>query len=92
MSDDPHMAAVAVYVEQVMEQVRTGRLAKADALAVLAADTLGLSLRGHVAPDTAAALAAMAQAFATQRYAIVNAAALLAADPVPDDVLGLSDD
>ncbi len=84
MSTDPHMAAVAAYVEEVVEQVRIGKITKADSLAVLAADCLGLSLRDHVNPDTADQLLAMAQAFANQRYALVNAAALLARNPIPD--------
>lgn len=84
---DPHMAAVAAYVEEVVEQVRIGKITKADSLAVLAADTLGLSLRDHVAPDTADALLMMAQRFATERYVLLNTAAL--AETLPDDVSDL---
>lgn len=87
MSTDPHMRAVARFVDQVVEQVRGGQLAQADALAVLAADLLGLSLREHVHPDTADVLLAMATDFANQRYAIVNAAA--AAATLPDDPSGI---
>ena len=85
MSNDPHMAAVATYVDQVVDKVKAGQLAQADALAALAADVLGLSLQDHVDPDTADALLGMAQEFARQRYAIVNAAAA----EIPDDPSGL---
>lgn len=85
VSNDPHMAAVARFIDQTVEQVKAGRLAQADAYAVLAADILGMSMQDHVAPDTADALLLMAQSFALQRYAAVNAAAVA----VPDDPSGL---
>ncbi len=81
---DPHLAAVAAYIERVEQLVKDDQLAGADALAVLAADLLGMSLRPHVHPDTADALLSMASEYASQRYAIVNAAALLARNPIPD--------
>ncbi len=84
---DPHLAAVEAYVVSVVEQVKAGQLHQADALAALAADTLGLSLQDHVAPDTADALLGMAMDFARQRYAAVNAAGI----EVPDDIGGLDD-
>ena len=87
MTTDPHMAAVARYVDQVVDKVKAGQLAQADALAALAADVLGLSLQDHVDPDTADALLGMALEFARQRYAIVNAAAI----PVPNDVSDIAD-
>ena len=88
MTTDPHMAAVAAYVHATVEKVRADELHQADALAALAADVLGLSLQDHVDPDTADALLGMAQEFARQRYAIVNAAAI----PVPNDVSDIDDD
>lgn len=84
---DPHLAAVAAFVETVVQQVADGQLHQADALAALAADCLALSMRDHVAPDTADALLTMACTFASQRYALVNAAAL--ASGIPDDPSGL---
>ena len=84
------MQAVARYVDRIVEQVQAGQLAQADAYAALAADLLGLSLREHVHPDTADVLLAMASDFASQRYAIVNAAA--AAATIPDDPSGIEDD
>jgi hypothetical protein len=88
MSTDPHMAAVAAHIEHVVAEVGAGKLHQADALAVLAADLLGLSLREHVHPDTADVLLAMATDFANQRYAIVNAAAV----EIPDDASGIDGD
>ena len=85
MSTDPHLQAVERHVVEVVDAVRAGKLHQADALAVLAADLLGLSLREHVHPDTADVLLAMATDFANQRYAIVNAAAA----EIPDDPSGL---
>ena len=85
MTTDPHMAAVAAYVHTTVEKVRADELHQADALAALAADCLGMSLQDHVDPDTADALLGMAQEFARQRYAIVNAAAA----EIPDDPSGL---
>ena len=87
MSNDPHMAAVATYVDQVVDKVKAGQLAQADALAALAADVLGLSLQDHVDPDTADVLLSMAADFARQRYAIVNAAAA----EIPNDATGLDE-
>jgi hypothetical protein len=88
MSADPHLAAVEDYIVTVVEQVRLGQLHDADALAALAADCLALSLQDHVHPDTADELLGMAQAFAVQRYALVNAAAAA----IPDDIGGLDAD
>lgn len=85
MTTDPHMAAVAAYVHATVEKVRADELHQADALAALAADCLAMSLQEHVNPDTADALLGMAQEFARQRYAIVNAAAA----EIPDDPSGL---
>ncbi len=82
---DPHMAAVERYCAEIVEAVKAGHLAQADALAVLTADIFALSLQSHVAPDTADELLMMAQSFAVQRYAIVNAAGV----EIPDDLRGL---
>ena len=85
VSDDPHMRAVARFIDQIVEKVEAGDLTQADAYAVLAADTLGMSMQDHVAPATADALLLMAQTFAVQRYAMVNAAGV----EIPDDIGGL---
>ena len=87
MTTDPHMAAVAAYVHATVEKVGAGQLHQADALAALAADCLGMSLQDHVAPDTADALLGLAQEFARQRYAMVNAAAA----EIPNDVSDIAD-
>ncbi len=87
MSDtpDPHMTAVARYCAEIVEAVKAGHLAQADALAVLTADIFALSLQPHVAPDTADELLLMAQSFAVQRYAIANSQGV----EIPDDPSGI---
>ncbi len=86
---DPHLAAVAAFAEQVWRDVADEKLDGYTALALLASDTLAMSQQDSVNPDVADVLLAMASEWSLKRYGALNAAAALAADPIPDDPSGI---
>ncbi len=92
VNPDPHLQAAANFVVDTVAKVERGELKDTDALAALAADCLGLSLQLHVHPDAADELLGMAQSFAAQRYAAINAPAVMAETPIPDDASGLEEE
>lgn len=88
---DPHLQAIADFAVHVTAEVNAGRLTPADGLAVLSADALGLALRPGQDIAVRRELADLACQWASERYVLVNSAALLAADPLPADASGLDD-
>lgn len=91
MNADPHLQAITDYAAFVVGEVNAGRLAPADAYAVLAADALGLALRPGLDDAVRRELADLACQWATERYVLLNSQALLASDPIPGDPSALSD-
>ena len=86
MTADPIFAAFAQHAEQRWALVDAGQVDRHDVMAGLVSDALALSVVDGVDPATADDLLALATEWATLRRTTLLAAALLDADPIPDDL------
>lgn len=84
MTADPHLTATAEYAHRVFARVESGEVDPHTALAVLACDTLALSMDDKVAPQTADALLDMACQWATARRQRLLAERVVERTTIPD--------
>ena len=86
MSQTPdYMALTHAHAEATFARVAAGQVNGYDAMAVLIADTLGLSAEDYVPSEQAEALLVAATTWASNRFRSLQAEGVLRRDRIPDD-------